>query len=1119
MAAQVNHDAKAGSVVVMEKTDKRDYLIAFEQPAQSGWKSAKAFEANPPPLPEGVKSYADFFASGQSMEELQKKYPKWFGTFPYAYMNGSLHLGHAFTISKIEFAAGFERMRGKTVLFPVGYHATGMPIKSAADKLIREMEMFGEDFSGYKEETVDEDEPAPPVPSTTALPAKSLESTDPSKGKKGKLNAKSTGLTYQFQILELIGVPRSDLKKFADPYYWLHYFPPIAKEDLSGLGAKVDWRRQFLTTDANPYYDSFVRWQMNKLYQQGRVKFGKRYTIYSPKDGQPCMDHDRASGEAVNPQEYTAIKMEVLEWGPSVTSEVKQAVGGKKVFMVAATLRPETMYGQTNCFVGTNIKYGLFESAHNELFLVTERAARNMAFQETFEGERGRLVKVADVSGDELLGTKITPPFGIAKEIYVVPMEGVLSTKGTGVVSCVPSDSPDDWRTLMDLRKKAEMYKIKPEWVAVDPIPVLKTPKYGDMAAEVLCNELKIQSQRDKDKLAQAKDLTYKEGFYNGVMTVGDFKGEPVAEAKPKVRQQMIEAGLAVPYAEPESEVISRSADVCVVALVDQWYLDYGEDGWKASAFKVLEQMNTYQTETRNGFEAVLNWLNKWACARSYGLGSKLPWDPVWLVESLSDSTIYMSYYTVANLLHEDMFGKQPGPLGITADQMTDEVWEYVLGSGELPANSPVDAEKAAQLKYHFSYFYPLDIRSSGKDLIPNHLTFWIYIHSAIFPEKHWPRAVRTNGHLMLNGKKMSKSTGNFLTMREATKKYGADAARLTLADAGDDITDANFEETVANAAILRLHTACLWAEEMKSVKDTLRTGELNDFDRTFQVEMDALIEEAYKAYDQMEFKHALKSGLYDFENARNWYRLICDPANGGPGMHRDLVFTWIRNNALLISPYTPHFSEHVWKNILDESTSIQSASFPKPSTTPVDQSVLKQADYTRQVVDKLRSAEVQLAKKKAKGKGPAVAPYDPSKPKSARLYVANRFPEWQEKAVALVKEAYDGKEVDDAKLKTLLQESGLLKDKKVMPFAQTFKRKVLTEGSTAFDRTLPFDELHTLEILVPYIKSSLKFREVEVISVTKAEELVGKDESYTKEKIEMAQPGLPEPQFWNIEA
>lgn len=82
---------------------------------------------------------------------------------------------------------------------------------------------------------------------------------------------------------------------------------------------------------------------MNKLHAQGKIKFGERYTIYSPKDGQPCMDHDRQSGEAVNPQEYTAVKMEVIEWGPNASANLKQAVGDRKVYMVAATLRPETM--------------------------------------------------------------------------------------------------------------------------------------------------------------------------------------------------------------------------------------------------------------------------------------------------------------------------------------------------------------------------------------------------------------------------------------------------------------------------------------------------------------------------------------------------------------------------------------------------------------------------------------------------------------------------------------------------------------------------------------------------------------------------------------------------------
>ena len=69
-------------------------------------------------------------------------------------------------------------------------------------------------------------------------------------------------------------------------------------------------------------------------------------------------------------------------------------------------------------------------------------------------------------------------------------------------------------------------------------------------------------------------------------MVIGDFKGESVQDAKPKVRAQMVEAGLAFAYCEPEGLVISRSADECVVALVDQWYLDYGEPSWKAQAEK-----------------------------------------------------------------------------------------------------------------------------------------------------------------------------------------------------------------------------------------------------------------------------------------------------------------------------------------------------------------------------------------------------------------------------------------------------------------------------------------------------------------------------------------------------
>ncbi len=52
-----------------------------------------------------------------------------------------------------------------------------------------------------------------------------------------------------------------------------------------------------------------------------------------------------------------------------------------------------------------------------------------------------------------------------------------------------------------------------------------------------------------------------------------------------------------------------------------------------------------------------------------------------------------------------------------------------------------------------------MDLRVSGKDLIQNHLSFCLYTHASVWPDRQ-PRAMRTNGHLMLNSEKMSKSTG-----------------------------------------------------------------------------------------------------------------------------------------------------------------------------------------------------------------------------------------------------------------------------------------------------------------------------------------------------------------------
>ncbi|KAK8031206.1 leucyl-tRNA synthetase- cytoplasmic [Apiospora arundinis] len=1094
----------------LKGTEKRDALIAIEKKYQQQWEEAGLFNADAP-------STSDIPLNSITSAELREKYPKFFATVAFPYTNGRLHVGHAFSWTKVEFHVGYARMNGLNVLWPQGYHCTGLPIKACADKLVKEVAKFGQEFENYKEE----DEP---VVEAAAPVKKEKEDVTKFTAKKGKANAKAVKMKYQFQIMQAMGIPLQQIHLFADPAYWLEYFPPLVKHDLTNFGCRIDWRRQFVTTDANPYFDGFVRWQMNRLRELSKIKFGKRHTIYSIKDGQPCMDHDRSEGEGVNPQLYVGIKMQVLEFSEKAQALKSKIPEGAKIYLVPATLRAETMYGQVACFVSPKITYGAYKASENEYYIITERAAKNMAHQEIFAKE-GSIEKAADIAGSDLIGSLVDAPLSFHKEgVRVLPMESILETKGTGVVTCVPSDSPDDFVMIKDLAKKAEYYGIQKEWAELEILPIIQTPT-SDLVAEALVKKLKIASPKDAKPLKEAKELAYKEGFYQGHMLVGDFKGAKVADAKPKVRSQLIDAGLAFEYAEPEDRVVSRSGDECTVALMEQYYIDYGEDSWRAQVVEhVKEGLNTYSNDTRNAFAGVLDWLKQWACARTYGLGSRLPWAPEYLVESLSDSTVYMAYYTVAHYLHSDNFGREKGKGNISPEQMIDEVWDYILCRTELTdevlTKSKIPKETLEAMRREFSYFYPLDLRGSGKDLIPNHLTFFLYNHVALLDKEYWPRGVRANGHLQLNGEKMSKSTGNFMTLDDVVKKYGADASRIALADAGDTIQDSNFVEDVADNTILRLHTLKDWCEEMAQSQE-LRT-EMNEFDDPlFNNEMNALINEAKQHYNDTNYKSALKSCFFDFVNAKDVYRAACGAA--GIPMNKEMVMKYIRLQALSLTPIAPHWAEYIWTEVLKEPKTIQLARWPE--VPAADPKLSAARAYVLTTQSNVTSAESAQLKKLAKGKQ---ANFDPKKPKKLTIFSTKSFPKWQTQCIEILKETWDAKTntqtCTDKELSGRIAKLGKIKD--AMPFTQRLKKR-LRDGEPAsevMERQLAFDEPKTLVLMVPGLKRAAGLAEVSVIEVSEdtkkgTDLLKGGEVDITSQVAEQAVPGQPTFLFENIEA
>merc|ERR1719341_2100840 len=292
---------------------------------------------------------------------------------------------------------------------------------------------------------------------------------------------------------------------------------------------------------------------------------------------------------------------------------------------------------------------------------------------------------------------------------------------------------------------------------------------------------------------------------------------------------------------------------------------------------------------------------------------------------------------------------------------MTPEVWDYIFCQTDVKPKTKITPAVLAKLRREFEYWYPVDLRVSGKDLIQYHLTYYLYIHCAMWTKKHWPKGIRANGHLLLNSEKMSKSTGNFMTLADAIETFSADGMRLALADSGDSVEDANFVTGVADAGILRLYTLIEWVKEMLADGAVLRDSQDTFHDVVFRSEMNKLLLETEQNYEGLLFKEALRTGFFSMQSARDKYRELC----GEVGMSKPLVMQFIEWQALLLSPVCPHVCDHLW-SLLGKEGTILKAKWPKAGE--VDLTAIQQSDYLMEAVRDFRLK--LIAAKTPKGKG-----------------------------------------------------------------------------------------------------------------------------------------------------
>ncbi len=719
---------------------------------------------------------------------------KFFMIFAYPTVSGTLHVGHARSYILPDVIARYKRMRGFNVLFPLGFHATGVHCQTILKEVAKDLK---------------------------------------------------TAKKY--------GIEPKDAVKFKNPLDVEKHLEKVMIKSFKRIGLSLDFRSVVSTID--PQYNKFIQWQFKKLRDAG-------YLIQKDYRLAWCPDCN-------GPVSLDPAEMDIKEWKGAQIKDyiiIKFKLGD--VVIPAATLRPETVFGVTNIWVNPNERY-IRVKVDNEKWIISEKAVKKLKYLE-------KKVEIEEeIAGQELLNTKVINPAN-NKEVPILPGEFVDVDEATGIVMSVPSHDPFDYIYLK---------KIAPE---IEPIQVVKTKGFGKIPAKEILEKNNVKFESDP-KIEEITNELYKIEYKGKMLdSIPKFGGMEVPKAKKEVEKWLKENGNAdMIYELSVKPIYCRcGAEIVIKAVKGQWFIDYGNLKWKDMAKNCVEKMNIYPPQYKKELPGIIDWLEARPCVRKRGLGTKFPFEDNWVIEALSDSTIYMSFYIISKYFNENK---------ISLDDLTNEFFDYVfLGEGEPKK------EIWKEIRKEFDYWYPLDLNAGGKEHKSAHFPLFIMNHVAIFPEKNWPKGIFVNWHLVAYGKKLSKHLGNVVFWNDAIKIYGADTLRLYMTHGSNQWED--FDWKNEECEIYKKHLENF----VKIIKNFIKNGQKKEkeiIDKWIESRINRIIEEVTNAMDKNEIKKAINSAFFSIMNDISWYRKRTEKYNP------EIVSKWLK----ILAPFIPHICEELW--------------------------------------------------------------------------------------------------------------------------------------------------------------------------------------------------------------
>lgn len=170
-----------------------------------------------------------------------------------------------------------------------------------------------------------------------------------------------------------------------------------------------------------------------------------------------------------------------------------------------------------------------------------------------------------------------------------------------------------------------------------------------------------------------------------------------------------------------------------------------------------------------------------------------------------------------------------------------------------------------------------------------------------------------TQGMVLKDGSKMSKSVGNVVSPDEIVAKYGADTARLFILFAAPPERDLDWNDTAVEGAYKFLNRVWRAVDELKPFMsdEKVVTASLNAEEKKLRFAVNASIKKVTEDFERFSFNTAISSIM---EMVNELYRY--KDATAPESYSKPLIGEALRSLIVLLSPIVPHITQEMWESI-----------------------------------------------------------------------------------------------------------------------------------------------------------------------------------------------------------